>query len=521
MVPAKTPGLIHSFHLSIPSLVLAVSMSVVTLSSGCKSSRGGDSFIMDTGVALTTETAVTSTRPLDNGQSFRLGYGYDNISGQRHSSCLDPTTFTIVGRNLRSTDMHFSIINNKEDLAKELNIKVNAEASGSYGSVTGSATSKVNILKKSSFSDHTVMGLVTLLHRAQTLELESDGDNIDLVQRAILSSNGKAFRRRCGDVYTRSATTGAALYIAVNIDAKSETISDHVESETEIKAAFANLISASTSTSVSKDTQKTLSKFTISMSCNSVGTSSDACAQPIVATNADDLASIIEFLNKAKTSFSASVDSNPNILVAVDELFQDYPKEDSATETKKFQVFYDYNPQLKIVQNLLQTEMKVNNYCGNIQYPSCERTRAAIASQIKNCAIQDDWPDCDPTQVSVDALNKEVSMADRGIVVLSSWSGITKKTSTLDFNTIAGKGAPLAANKIYNLTDLNFQDMATIYDADIKAGWQLRFFEHANGLGRCYLLTPASKKGNFQWFNRLASSFRMESAKDHEEICKK
>ena len=239
-----------------------------------------------------------------------------------------------------------------------------------------------------------------------------------------------------------------------------------------------------------------------------------------MATNADDLASIIEFLNKAKTSFSASVDSNPNILVAVDELFQDYPKADSDTETKKFEVFYDYNPQLKIVQNLLQAEMKVNNYCGNIQYPSCDRTRAALASQIKNCAIQDDWPDCDPTQVSVDALNKEVGMADRGIVVLSSWYGITKKTVTLDFNTGDGKGAPLAVNKIYNLTDLNYQDVATIYDADIKAGWQLRFFEHVNGLGRCYLLTPASKKGHFQWFSRLASSFRMENAKDHEEICK-
>jgi len=520
MFPAKAPGLIHSFQFSIPSLVFAVSMSVVTLSSGCRSAHGGGSFIMDTGAPLTTETAVTSTRPLDNGQSFRLGYGYDSISGQRHSSCLDPATFSIVGRNVRSTDMRFSIINNKEDLAKELNIKVNAEASASYGSVTGSATSKVNILKKSSFSDHTVMGLVTLLHRAQTLELESDGDIIAPVQRATLSSDSKAFRRRCGDVYTRSATTGAALYIAVNIDAKTETISNHVESETEIKAAFANLISASTSTSVSKDTQKTLSKFTISMSCSSVGTSSDACAQPIVATNADDLASIIEFLNKAKTSFSASVDSNPNILVAVDELFQDYPKADSDTETKKFEVFYDYNPQLKIVQNLLQAEMKVNNYCGNIQYPSCDKTRAALASQIKNCAIQDDWPDCDPTQVSADALIKEVGAADRGIVVLSSWSGIATKTLTLDFNSNNAKGAPLMANKIYNLTDLNYQDRASIYDADIKAGWQLRLFEHVNGLGRCFLLTPANKKGHFGWFGTLASSFRMESAKEHEEVCK-
>ena len=520
MFPGKRSNSIGHVQNFARSHWLVVSMIVATLGSGCKTAQSQGSFVMDTGAPLTTETAVTSTRPLDNGQSFRLGYGYDSISGQRHSSCLDPTKFSIVGRNVRSTDMHFSIINNKEDLAKELNIQVNAEASASYGSVTGSATSKVNILKKSSFSDHSVMGMVTLLHRAQTLELESDGDIITSAQSATLLSDSKAFRRRCGDVYTRSATTGAALYITVNIEAKSNMISDHVGTEASIKAAFANLISASTSTSVSKDTQKTLSNFTLSMSCSSVGTSSDACAQPIVATNADDLASIIDFLNKAKTSFAASVDSNPNILVAVDELFQDYPKPDEASETKKFEVFYDFNSQLKIVQNLLQTEMKVNNYCGNIQYPSCDKTRAALASQIKNCAIQDDWPDCDPTQVSADALIKEVGAADRGIVVLSSWSGIATKTLTLDFNSNNAKGAPLMANKIYNLTDLNYQDRASIYDADIKAGWQLRLFEHVNGLGRCFLLTPANKKGHFGWFSTLASSFRMESAKEHEEVCK-
>ncbi|MCX6111131.1 MAG: hypothetical protein NTZ90_16170 [Proteobacteria bacterium] len=497
-------------------LSLALLVFITTASVGCRTSDSG-SFVMDTGTPLTTETSVTSTRPLDNGQSFRMGYGYDDIAGTRHTTCLDPTTFSLVGRNVRATDMHFRMINNKEDLANELNIQVNAEASASYGTVTGSTTAKVNILKKSSFSDHSVMGLVTFLHRAQMLEVESDGDILTATMADLLAKDPKAFRLRCGDEYTRSATTGAALYISVNADAKSSSITDHVGTENELKAAFSNLITASTTATVSKDTQKTLSKYSITMSCSSVGTNSSACAQPIVAVNADDLGSIIDFLNKAKASVSASIDGSPNLLVAVDEQFKEYPKPSTAVAKKKFDVFFDFNPQLNIVHDLLQKEVEVNNACGIFQYPSCAKVRTALAGQIKKCAVQEDWPDCDPSQVSLDALNKELGSADRGIVVLNS---STKHTSvTLDFNSYGLDNVRYEPNKIYNLTDQNFNDEATDYRATIVPGWQLRLFQHVNGGGACVVIKSTDRVDRLRYFSGYTSSFRLEPAQDRPAPC--
>ena len=496
------------------SLVLLVFTSAVSVR--CRTSDSG-SFIMDTGTPLTTETSVTSTRPLDNGQSFRMGYGYDDIAGTRHTSCLDPTSYSLVGRNVRTTDMHFSLINSKEDLANELNIQVNAEASASYGSINGSTTAKVNILKKSSFSDHSVMGLVTLLHRAQMLEVESDGDILNAKMSDLLEKDPKAFRLRCGDEYTRSATTGAALYIAVNADAKSSSITDHAGTENEIKAAFSNLLTASTTATVSKDTQKTLANYSVTMSCSSVGTTSDACAQPIIAVNADDLGSIIDFLNKAKASVAASIDSNPNLLVAVDEQFKEYPKPSTAVDKKKFDVFFDFNPQLNVVHALLQKEVEVNNACGIFQYPSCAKVRSLLAGQIKKCAVQEDWPDCDPSQVNLDALHKELGSADRGMVVLNS--SVTHNSVTLDFNSYGSSDVRYAPNKIYNLTDLSFNDTATDYRATLVSGWQLRLFQHVNGGGTCVVIKSTDRVDRLRYFAGFASSFRLEPAQDRHAAC--
>ena len=495
---------------------LAAIVFITVASVRCRTSDSG-SFIMDTGTPLTTETSVTSTRPLDNGQSFRMGYGYDDIAGTRHTSCLDSTTYSLVGRNVRTTDMHFALINSKEDLANELNIQVNAEASASYGTVTGSTTAKVNILKKSSFSDHSVMGLVTLSHRAQMLEVESDGDILNAKMAELLATDPKAFRLRCGDEYTRSATTGAALYIAVNADAKSSNVTDHVGTENEIKAAFSNLITASTTATVSKDTQKTLANYSITMSCSSVGTTSDACAQPIIAVNADDLGSIIDFLNKAKASVAASIDSNPNLLVAVDEQFKEYPKPSTAIDKKKFAVFFDFNPQLNVVHDLLQKEVEVNNACGIFQYPSCAKVRTVLAGQIKKCAVQEDWPDCDPSQVNLDALHQELGSADRGIVVLNS---STKHTAvTLDFNSYGSNKVRYEPNKIYNLTDLNFNDAASDYNATLVSGWQLRLFQHVNGGGPCVVIKSTDRINHLRYFSGYISSFRLEPVQDRPAPC--
>ena len=490
---------------------------------GCKSlgnaTGGSGSFLLDTGEPLTTEAAVTSTRPLDNGDSFRLGYGYDRLSGERRPSCLDKTKIKLVGRNIRTTSSRFVIINTKEDLAKTLNIEVNAEASGSYGSITGSASTKVSILKTSTFNSRSIMGLQLFTHSAQTLEVESPYQVLTEEMVTKLETDNRDFRLRCGDAYTKSATTGAAMYITVNLESKSNEFTNNVTTQNSVKAAFSNLASASSSTAVTKETKQTLSQFTISLNCGSVGVGAQACAEPLLAVNADDLNAVIDFMNRAKKALSESISSNPNMMVAIDEQFEDYPKPEDMLDRKTFEVFYDYSDQLKMVKTLLDRESTVNALCNIQMHPSCQDVRTALASQVKYCARQALWADCDIAKSDISDIINAANQAGVGAVTLYEHGKAGGKRLTLDFTKMALNPQALQLGVIYKLSDFGFAGIASEYFAMIKKGYQLRMFEKADGSGRCFMISSDDVYNQFRWFNDKSQAFRLERVGDYPMIC--
>lgn len=388
-------------HRYLERTALIATSFALTAVTGCRATNheGEGSFIMDTGAPLTTETPLTSSRPLDSGKSFRLGYGYDKMSGERRTSCLDPTKFELQGRNVRSTESKFELVSNKDDLAKQLNIEVNAEASGSYGTVTGSASSKTQIMKTANFSSRSILGVMSFVHRAQEIEIESEYQPLAAGQLTELAANKEGFRLRCGDAYTKSVTTGAAMYVLVNVSSKTSEITDHSTTAHSVKAAFGEVFSATASTSVTKETKETLANLNISVGCFSVGISSDACASSFTAVNGDDINGIITYINNAKTAMATSVASNPGMLVAIDEIFEEYPKPSDRINEPRNEVFFDYTPRLATLRDLLESETQMNSTCSMSTSASCNELRGAFASQIKNCARQQNWADCHPDSI--------------------------------------------------------------------------------------------------------------------------
>lgn len=477
------------------------------------------SFLMDSGEPLTTETAITSTRPLDSGKSFRLGYGYDKMSGERRLTCLDELKFSLVGRNVRSTDTTFTLVNNKEDLAKVLNIEVNAEASGSYGLVSGSISSKTQIMKNAVFNTRTVLGVMSFIHRAQEIEIESEYQNLNLDAGLLLETDNESFRLKCGDAFTKSVTTGAAMYITIEVSSRNREISANTSTTNSVKAALGEIANVSASASVSQETKQTLANLTMTVSCYSIGITTDACSGSFTSTNADDIAGVINYLSEAKKAMNASIQSNPNMMVGIDEVFEDYPKPADKLKTPRDEIFFNYSAQLNTLKGLIDKEIEMRSLCEFSSSKACEQLPTVFAEQVKYCARQELWVDCHPEKISLNQIVDESKKEAIGNFVM--WEHIQSgKVINIDFDKAEDAPVRFDPDVIYDLEPFRFARIATTFQTNLSPGWQVRLFEWAGGQGRCLLISgsdPAVKQVGK--FNDLASSFRLERQGDYPQSC--
>lgn len=505
---------------SLPRLFVVASLAM-KFGMGCRihSQQAAGSFVMDSGEPLTTETAITSTRPLDSGKSFRLGYGYDRMSGERRRSCLDTLKFEPVGRNVRSTDTTFTLVNSKEDLAKVLNIEVNAEASGSYGLVTGSASSKTQIMKNSVFNARTILGIMSFIHRAQEIQIESDYQVLNTDADLLLDEDNESFRLRCGDAYTKSVTTGAAMYITVEVSSRNRDISSNVNTTNSVKAALGEIASASATATVSNETKQTLSNLTMTVSCYSIGITTDACSGSFTSTNAEDVAGIISYLGEAKKAMNASIQSNPNMMVGIDEIFEDYPKPEGKLKVPRDQIFFNYSRQLTVLKNLLEKEIQARSACQIRRTPDCSDIQSLLTDQIKYCARQEFWADCNPSSVNLSTIMANAKSEPIGKLTL--WEHINSgKTIVLDFDKNDDAPVRFEPDIVYDLESFRFGRIATSYQSSLSPGWQVRLFEWRNGEGRCLLISGTNSSiQDLKKFNDLALSFRLEKIGDYPQSC--
>ncbi len=512
---------------SRPLLQALLTLSLLT---ACKLGKSGDSqdgsLVLDTGDPLTADTGLTSARPLDSGETFRLGSTYDMLSGERKLSCLDPTKYKLRIVNVHATDSTYSIVSSKEDLARKLDIQVNAEASGSYGAYTGSTSSKVNILKEATFNSRRVMALLTFYHHAQELSVQGETrDVLTAEAQDLLATDSKAFRERCGDVYTKAVTTGAYLYITLTLESKDSFTKDTSSTHAEVSGgtAIAEIFRAKSSTDISKESSQTLSQFRISLGCSSVGMSSDPCAESPANINAEDLNGVVTYIAAAKRAASASIsnssDPSTKKLTAVVEKFQEYPKPLERQDEKLFDIFYDYRERLKLIDTLIGKEGEVNYACNYQKDKSCNEIRTALASHIKYCARQELWADCETDITKISKLVEDVVGRGGGSIVIYEHGGREGRRLTLDFQEFLRNPNGIQPDKIYNLKDFRFASIGSQYDANLKNNYQVRFFEKEDGQGRCYLVKDYFKMGHFGWFNDKAQSFRLEKADSYKAVC--
>ncbi len=478
------------------------------------------SLLLDGGAELTTETGVASTRPLDSGESFKLGYAYDKISGERRPSCLDPSKYKLAVSNVRATNSKTDIVSSKEDLARRLNIEVNAEASGSYGAYTGSVSSKVSILKESTFNARSIIVLMTYSHHAQELSIQPLSTSLlTLEAEELLRNNPEEFRAQCGDVYTKSVTTGSYLYITMHLESNDSTTVDNKSVQASVSAAAAQIFSASTSTSVGKESREALSKFNISLRCNSVGVSADPCAESPNSVSAEDLNSVVDFIGRAKKAMATGITTTPGDLTAVDEKFSEYTKPSELKHHKQFEVFFDYRPMLERVSRLLAKENDVNYTCKVASNESCNSLRARLAERINFCAKQQLWADCEGEDSDLMAEVDELQTTGGGKVVLYEHAPSRGRALVLDFNKYLKDPSGLKPDTIYNLSDFNFAGIATDFDMFLTEGYQLRIFAQVNGTGKCTLIKAGDLVNHFGRFNDKAQSFRLEEQGRYPAVC--
>lgn len=375
---------------------------LIALGSGCKTSKSSEqeSRVNEADrAAAGASTEIRSARPLDEGQTFRLGQGYDRLSGERRPvSCLDPTKYTIRQYASQVVNTTFELVETKEELAKQLNIEVNAEASGSYGSASGEISNKTNILKNANFSSRSMMGIMKFEYYAAQLDLEATESPFTAESLSTLSSSKENFRLTCGDAYTRSVKTGAATYVLVHVSSESSEITQDTQTKTSVKAAFGELMSASATASVGDKTKQTLSKFSISSSCSSYGVDVDVCAGAVNIGSGDDISGLVGFINKAKADTANSVSKHPELLVAIAETFEDYPKPLDKASLPRAEVFLDYSSHLHDILTLIGKELAMSAACENRSLPGCDNWESSYAKLISSCARQREWPDCKPDQ---------------------------------------------------------------------------------------------------------------------------
>jgi hypothetical protein len=223
----------------------------------------------------------------------------------------------------------------------------------------------------------------------------------------LLQKSPADFRLQCGDAFSRSVSTGAAVYVIVELQSKSADTQTTRDTNNAVKEAFSALFSASLSAAISKEQQQTLQAYEIKMSCHSVGANSSACSQAVTDIDPNNISPLLTYVEKVKAEFSKSIESQADLFVSINEVLEEYPKPIGLEGKNRQEIFIDFSPQAAVVRELLDREIQINQLCNIKQLKSCPDLRLALAKQMRYCARQETWVDCSPSMVSLDKLLAE------------------------------------------------------------------------------------------------------------------
>ncbi len=460
--------------------------------------------------------AAKIRRPDNYAGLYWLGDGYDVILGARKESCFKSEAVSYRAYPVMQSSDQVDVVFTTDELARKLSVDYNVEASGIYEGVTYTPSIKTSILRETNLGLAAMVAVAEFKYVKEKLSVYGSQPELSDASKALLASDPEAFRRQCGDKFTRSITTGATLTIVFTATHQSLTVHDTQSIESALKVGVGELFKVDAKSTLSADQKNILSSLRISTRCYSQGVSANPCAENQLNLSSVTLGdqAVLDRISQAKKTLAKEIADGESV-ASLREEFEHYPAPEGMASN---QVYVDYKGKLAKVQEWLKVEQEVRRICQSELFrgldDDCNSSYEEVSEGLAMCAEQANWSLGRCKLPSLETAQQIRSLGDAGEVTLYEHGDLTGTSLKLNLGTVLNPKSAIEANVIYNLRDLKFKGLAdkiSVVTADLKHGWQLVLFEHADGQGKTFTIDDTLKgEVHLTKFNDKASSFKIE-----------
>lgn len=454
--------------------------------------------------------------PADPRELHWLGDGYDVLSGERKGSCLDFDAVTFRSYPINQAFDTMDLVFSKSEMAKKLSTNINAEISGTYRGVSFSPSLKATILRETNVTGNVLVAVASFIYAKDQISIYESVPGLDPARSDLLAKDKEGFRRQCGDKFSKSIRTGAALFLIVRAEQLSETSHSQSEIQQAFKVGLGQLFGISPSVAVTNDQKTILNRFRLSTRCYSDGVSGRPCADHQLNLSSFTLGDmpIFEKVSAAKKALVSEA-MERKVTAVLDEQMDFYPFPRGDEHRGVFDVFFDYRPYLSNIRQWLFIEDKVQSICHSLYRDvwadECRAASDAISEALTACAEQAEWSQGLCRAPESQAFADLLALDNGGWVELWDYPGAQGRSVRLSFAGLLRRGAGIRPNVIYSLHDdrFNFADQLSSAVVHLEKGWQLVLYEHVDGTGSKWVIQPGPEHTiDFpRWFGNKASSF--------------
>lgn len=476
---------------------------------------------VSTGLSELMETVVKGRNPRpyepsDPRELHWLGDGYDVLTGERKGSCLDFDAVTFRSHPINQAFDTMDLVFSKSEMAKKLSTNINAEISGTYQGVSFSPSLKATILRETNVTGNVLVAVASFIYAKDQISIYESVPSLDRARSDLPSDNKEEFRRQCGDKFSKSIRTGAALFLIVRAEQLTEISHSQSEIQHAFKVGLGQLFGISPSVAVTNEQKTILNQFRLSTRCYSDGVSGRPCADHQLNLSSFTLGDmpIFEKVSAAKKALVSEA-MERKVTAVLDEQMDFYPLPRGEPHRGVFDVFYDYRPYLSNIRQWLFLEDKVQSICQSLYrdvwMDECRAASDEVAEALTACAEQAEWPQGRCRAPDSEAFANIFALDNGGWVELWDYPGAQGRSVRLSFAGLLRRGSGIKPNVIYSLHDdrFNFADQLSSAVVHLEKGWQLVLYEHVDGMGSKWVVQPGPEHTiNFpRWFGNKASSF--------------
>ncbi|MCO7224790.1 hypothetical protein [Pleionea sp. CnH1-48] len=370
-----------------------------TFIAGNKSYRDVTRGAYSGGTALKGATGAKTTS-----FGFHLGKGFGLTEGDYapEEMCLKTDDLSVTTTPVNQDQLIFSQVQNSQDLYSKLDLDISADLSLSIGAFGLDADGKYELFRESKMKQDNSRVLIKWQRKAERLDLVSStpfklknywkSNYINPTDGSDVSETH--FRNQCGDQYVKSVTTGARLYVLLEIGNEELSTTEMETTSYNAKLKIASIFNASSSGTISSETRQFFEKHSIQLKVYTEGGSSvNASVQNVSLDNVKAFAD----------NFIAGVTSAGH--VALDKDLAYYPVPVEYNHLTHFNVYKDYRPARDNMRRWLSLDHQVNGRCENLtrvdaqagqsKYRSrCHAARVNMGTHTEYCAVGQQWGDC-------------------------------------------------------------------------------------------------------------------------------